>query len=134
LSQGTTYPLNPIPSDIRLEDIKFHKDHGNHKSASKFHEEITAIIQDDVEKGFALPLPIEKLPFIPNASVAPIGCHRQTTLNMLGEQVPKFRLTHDQFFPGPSGSSVNIRTDHSKLPPVMYRFFLKRIIHFILNL
>lgn len=100
----------------------------------KFSDTISKIIQDDVEKGFALPLPLEILPFIPNASIAPLGCHEQTTLNSLGERVPKFRLTHDQSFPGPSGTSVNLRVDHSKLPPIMYGFCLKRIIHYILSL
>jgi hypothetical protein len=56
------------------------------------------------------------------------------TINSLGDRVPKFRLTHDQSFPGPSGTSVNLRVDHSKLPPIMYGFCLKRIIHFILGL
>jgi hypothetical protein len=66
------------------------------------------MIQEDVEWGFALPLPIELLPYISNASIVPLGCHEQTTINASGEQVSKFRLTHDQSFPGPSGSSVNL--------------------------
>ncbi len=75
------------------------------------------MIKEDVEQGFAL-----------------LGCQEQMTINASGDRVPKFRLTHDQSFPGPSSTSVNLRVDQSKLPPIMYRFCLKRIIHFILGL
>jgi hypothetical protein len=43
-------------------------------------------------------------------------------------------MTHDQSFLGPSGSSVNSRVNHSKLPPCMYGYCLRRIIHYILGL
>ncbi len=134
LSDGATYPLQPVLPSICLDDIKYRKDRGNHKSASKFHDVMSKMIQEDAERGFALPLPIEILPHIPNASLAPLGCHEQTSINASGEQVPKLRLTLDQSFPGPSGTSVNLRVDSTKLPPIMYGFCLKRIIHYILDL
>jgi len=43
-------------------------------------------------------------------------------------------MTHDQSFPGPSGTSVNMRTQHDQLPPIVYGFCLKRVIHFIFHL
>jgi hypothetical protein len=134
LSSGATYPLHHIPTEIRNDDIAYHKERGNHKSALKISEKISTMIQEDVDRGFTLPLPIEILPYLPNASLAPLGCQEQSTINALGERVKKFRLTHDQSFPGPSGSSVNLRIDHSKLPPIMYGFCLRRIIHYILGL
>ncbi len=94
LCSGAPYRLKPIPTDICLEDIYFPQDRGGHKSASKFHDKITSIIQEDFEKRFALPLPIKIFPLIPNASVASLGCHKQMTINALGDHVPKFRLTH----------------------------------------
>ncbi len=73
-------------------------------------------------KGFALPLSIEILNLIPNASLAPLGCHEQETINELGEWIPKFWMTHDQSFPGPSSLSVNLRVIQELLPPCMYSF------------
>lgn len=67
------------------------------------------MIQEDVKHGFALPLPVEVLSHIPNASLAPLECHEQMTINTLGERVTKCHLTHDQSFSWPSGSSVNLR-------------------------
>jgi hypothetical protein len=92
------------------------------------------MIQEDVKHGFALPLPVEVLSHIPNASLAPLECHEQMTINALGERVTKYHLTHDQSFPWPSGSSVNLRVDSSKLPHIMYGFCFTCIIHYILGL
>jgi hypothetical protein len=38
LSYGANFPLQPILPDIRKEDIQYHKERGNHKSASKYKE------------------------------------------------------------------------------------------------
>jgi hypothetical protein len=134
LSKGATFPLLPIPDPIRQEDLIFHKDRGIHKSASKHSEKIQQLLKDDVERGFALILPVEVLPLIPNASLAPLGCQEQKTLNAAGDRVSKFRMTHDQSFLGPSGSSVNMRVETSKQPPCMYGYCLRHIIHYILSL
>jgi hypothetical protein len=45
---------------------------------------------------------------IPNASLAPLGCQTQESINEFGERITKHRMTHDQTFPGPSGKSVNL--------------------------
>lgn len=55
-------------------------------------------------------------------------------INASGDTVPKYRLNHDQSFPGPSGFSVNSTFDKSMLPLIRYGFCLKRIIHCILRL
>jgi len=134
LSEGATYPLRDIPKEIRKEDLVFHRDRGNHKSAQQFSEIITGIVKEDIERGFALILPIQVLDFIQNASIAPLGCIKQMTINSSGERIPKYRMTHDQSFLGPSGTSVNDRTIQEDLPPLVYGFCLKRIIHYIINL
>ncbi len=66
-------------------------------------------ITEDVACGFSLPLPTDLLFKIPNTSLAPLGCHKQEMINELEAQIPKYRMTHDQSFPGPSGLSVNLR-------------------------
>jgi hypothetical protein len=92
------------------------------------------IISEDVIRGFSLPLPLDVLFKIPDASLAPLGCHKQDTINEIGEKIPKYRMTHDQSFPGPSGLSVNLRVIKESLPPIMYSFVLLRIIHYICNI
>jgi hypothetical protein len=134
LLKGATFPLQQISSDQRKMDLIFHKERGNHKSAEKNNSVLSKLIQDDITRGFALPLPIEILKLIPNASLAPLGCQEQETINELGERIPKFRMTHDQTFPGPSLLSVNLRVIQDDLPPCMNSFVLIRSLHYIVNL
>jgi hypothetical protein len=44
------------------------------------------MINDNISRGFALPLPIDILPLLPNASLAPLGCVEQEMINELGEK------------------------------------------------
>jgi hypothetical protein len=95
LDKGATFPLQEMSNDKRAEDLKFHLDHGNHKSSFKYKSVMDTNISEDVSRGFALPLPINILSDIPNASLAPLGCHKQETINEKGAKIPKFRMTHD---------------------------------------
>jgi len=101
---------------------------------SHIQKKIQELIQEDIKIGFALILPVEILQFIPNSSLAPLVCQEQSTINTSGEKVSKFRMTHDQSFLGPSGSSVNMQVDTSKLPPCRYGHCLRCIIHYIISL
>jgi hypothetical protein len=124
LDQGATFSLDEISDFERHKDLVFHSNIGNHKSASKHHQVLREIIKDDVERGFALPLPITALHFLRKASLAPLGCAQQSLLDPSGNKTTKFQMTHDQSFPGPSNLSVNLRVQQIKLPPIMYSFVL----------
>jgi hypothetical protein len=58
----------------------------------------------------------------------------QSTINELGERIPKHRMTHDQSFPGPSLLSVNLRVIKEQLPQCMYSFVLLRTLHYIIDI
>jgi hypothetical protein len=130
LSEGVSFPLNYISPEDREQDLIFHANRGNHKSAIKNIEALRSIIKEDVEWGFALPLPIMALHFLPNASLAPLGCVKQSLVDVGGNCVVEFRMTHDQT----SNLSVNLRVQHDKLPPIRYSFVLMQMIHYILDL
>jgi len=134
LLEGATFPLSPISTEERKLDLDFHLNRGNHKSAIRNKNTLDDLINKDIKLGFALPLPIQSLFSIPNASRAPLGCQEQENINTNGERIPKFRITHDQTFPGPSGKSVNLRVIKDDLPPCMYSFVLSRILHYIVDL
>ena len=73
LDNGATFPLLPMSEEDRKSDIKFHLARGNHKSSTKNHKIISDIISDEVERGFALPLPISIIDNLTGASMAPLG-------------------------------------------------------------
>jgi len=100
----------------------------------KINEALHKLIEEDVIRGFALPLPISVIRKIPNASLAPLGCIEQESIDSQGNKIKKFRMTHDQSFPGPSGLSVNTRVLKEQLPPIICSYVLSRTIHYIVNL
>lgn len=101
-----------------------HRDRGDHKSTIKHREMLDKAIQEDITTCFALPLPIDIIHLIPNASLAPLGCIEQEINNERGEHISKYRMTHNQSFPGPSSSSVNKQVIKEALPSCMYSFVL----------
>jgi hypothetical protein len=134
LINGISFPLRPISSKDRKLDLEFHAARGNHKSAVKHQAALEKIIKNDITKGYTLPLLKEALFDIPNASLAPLGCVEQDTINERGERSTKFRMTHDQSFLGPSLHSVNERVVKECLPNCMYSFALLRILHYLVSL
>jgi len=71
LDEGATFPLQDVDDDSRHIDLQFHLERGNHKSLTKFEEFIDPVITEDIQRGFALPLPIEILPKLSGVSLAP---------------------------------------------------------------
>jgi hypothetical protein len=55
LDNRVTFPLLPIPQDLREKDLIFHQDQGNHQSALRYNQIIENIITDDIQRGYALP-------------------------------------------------------------------------------
>jgi hypothetical protein len=90
LKYGTSFPLDEISTSDREQDLIFHANRVNQQSTSKNLLALRSIIKEDVERGFASPLPIMALHFIPNASLAPLGCVRQSSVDMMGNPVAKF--------------------------------------------
>jgi len=134
LENGASFPLKPISNQDRKIDLEFHASRGNHKSAEKYQNALDDIINNDIHRGFALPLPTDILFELPGASLAPLGCIGQDTINERGKRTKKFRMTHDQSFLGPSQHSVNERVLKELLPNCMYSFALLQILHYIISL
>ena len=134
IDNGASFPLSTIDDITRRDDIDFFIKRGNHKSTMKYQDAMDKAITEDITRGFVLPLPLDIITSIPNASLAPLGCVKQDTITEQGLVTQKFRMTHDQSFPGLSGLSVNLRVIKSHLPPILYSFALLRSIHYIVNL
>jgi len=110
LDNGASFPLEDISDADRRADLEFHSNRGNHKSAQVHQEVLAELISEDVSRSFALPLPISVLHLLPGASLAPLGCVKQSSLDAQGNRTTKYRMTHDQSFLGLSKSSVNSRS------------------------
>jgi len=80
LDNGAAFPLDPISTEDRL---KVHKEQENHRSLSKFSTFIDPVISEDIERGFALPLPIDVMDNLPNSALAPLGCYKKLLSTLL---------------------------------------------------
>ena len=117
LTHGLKWPLQPLDEKDRIKDVKEALVFGNHKGAIKQQDLLKKLVTDDVIRGFALPLPLNKITQILGVLLAPLNIQVQNTINERGEIIPKNRLTHDQSWKWQSGTSVNSRVDTDKLMP-----------------
>ena len=120
------WPLSPLSNENRLLNIEDALNFGNHKGTNQQPELLTKLIQDDVNRGFALSLPLNKLKKIPDVLFRPLNIQLQKTINKCGKIIPnKDRMTHDLSWCWQSGTSVNNRVDEEKLTPCFYGCALK---------
>ena len=94
------------------------------------------MLQDEVARGWQLPLPLAAAMLIPGAVVGPVGMVHQTSIDKHTNPVKKFWLMHDQSFNVVRGSqtSINDRLDASQLTPCRYGRALLRFLHSLASL
>mmetsp|Transcript_1089 Transcript_1089/g.1714 ORF Transcript_1089/g.1714 Transcript_1089/m.1714 type:complete len:831 (+) Transcript_1089:2296-4788(+) len=134
LSQGVSYPMLPLSEQDRCNSLRHALARGNHSSIDHHTDIVHQAVQDDVLRGYILPLQRAAIESLQEAEVAPIGVVEQTTINEHGQIIPKFRSIHDQSFPPAFGPSINDRVLLDLLPPCKYGHTLHRIIHAIIAL
>lgn len=124
-----------LSEDERKREVQAVLNYGNHKSASESRERIRQLLRKDVEHGFALPLPTEKVTSLEGLLVQPIGMVEQMSINEEGGRTPKRRLTHDSSFcPNDERNSVNERVDLERYAELIYGNCMSRILHWIVAL
>jgi len=129
------YFKQEITEEERREDLRLAMDYGNHKSATKEEAEVERLLKKEVEHGFALPIPKERLEDIPGAILQPMGAAKQSTLTPTGQRVEKLRLTHDSSFNFTKDRrSVNDRIDEQAYNELIYGHCLQRVLHFVVAL
>lgn len=73
LSNGASYPLRKINQNERSQDTSFFLSCGNHKSVNQNEAVVLKLLQDDIEKGFPLMLPISVAHKLQNTFISPLG-------------------------------------------------------------
>ncbi len=103
LQFGASFPLLMITQEECITAILFHIERGNRKSAQKNKISLDNLISKDVNIGFTLPIWIDTIKMLPNASLAPLVCIKQTSINKEGEKLKNIEWTlisHFQAHPG----------------------------------
>eukprot|EP00956_Cyclotella_meneghiniana_P034348 scaffold103894_cov40-Cyclotella_meneghiniana.AAC.3 len=131
LQNGSLFPVTELDEETRLADLEAALARGNHKGASEKLDLLMKLVTKDVIHGYAMALPLNKLPRIPGVVLAPVNIQAQNTINEFGEIIAKDRLTHDQSFDFSPDSSVNSRVIAEELLPVRYGHCIRRIINWV---
>ena len=135
LKRGIKFPLEHTSIEIRKLDLASAIEFGNHKGIEKHPTIFTDLVNTDVQKGFALIIPFDKLTQLPGALLCPMNVIEQHTISDMGEIIDKQRACHDLSFPfPPSDTSVNSRVRKDDLQPCMFGHCIVRIIHYIIAL
>ena len=81
LAHGSKWPLQPLDEDDRIKDVKEALLFGNHKGAVKQQDLLVKLVTNDVIRGFALPLPLDKIAQILGVLLTPLNIQAQNTIN-----------------------------------------------------
>ena len=121
LTHGSRWPLQPLNKENQIKDIKETFVFGNHNSAIQQQDLLRKLVTDDIVRGFALPLPLDKIVHIPGVLFAPLNIQAQNTINKRSKIMPKNQLTYNQSWKWQSGTSVNSRIDADKIMPCYFQ-------------
>jgi hypothetical protein len=128
-SKGLAWPLLTLDNSKQLKDINNALRFGNHKGADQQQELLLKLVKDNAVRGFALPLPLNKINKILGILLAPLNIQLQKMINERGEIIPQNRLTCNQSWRWQLGTSDNSRVDKEKLMPCYFGKALKRLIN-----
>ena len=122
LSSGVEFPLEDLNPQLKQQDLIEGIEFGNHKGVQNNEQLFLSMMKEEVEHGFQLVIPIEKVPELEGGLVAPMNIIKQNATSELGEIVEKDRLTHNQSKVFGSGTSVNSRVKKEELQDCMFGF------------
>ena len=128
--ENSHWPLEDLPEELQIADVKEAIAFGNHKGATNNPVLLRELVEKDVKHGYGIPLPLRKAMQIPKLLFAPMNIQHQNTIDETGKIIDKERLTHDQSYKWHgSGTSVNSRVAKETLMPCMYGSCLRRLIN-----
>eukprot|EP00978_Attheya_sp_CCMP212_P039055 scaffold199454_cov24-Attheya_sp.AAC.1 len=134
LSNGATFPLEPLDEELRKKDLEEALAMGDHKGAMKQPQALENLMAEDVFRGYSLPIPLEKVTEIAGAIMAPQNVARQNNIDETGQIIKKDRLTHDQSWMFSSGApSINDRIREDEITPVQFGRTVSHVIHHIVS-
>ncbi len=81
LSDCSTWPLWPLDDSKQMKDIDSALKLGNHKGAKQQQELLLKLVKDEVNRGFALQLPLDNISLIPGIFFAPLNIQLLKTIN-----------------------------------------------------
>ena len=95
-------------------------EYSNHKGADNNKDLLCKMVNKDVIHGYALPIPLQKVPNLDGALLSPLNIQDQFGIHEKGKITGKKRLTHNQSMKFSLGTSINSRVIEEEIQDVMY--------------
>ena len=95
-------------------------EHGNHKSAEENNEIAKNLTQDNINKGFIIPLPCSIALLVKNREVYLVGLANNNTFDKNSISKIPYRLTHNLSFPIKKGIAINNWVEKGELSELRY--------------
>ena len=89
LKVGSSWPLLEIADQQQLDDVNEALTFTNHKGANLNKDLLKTLIEEDINHGFILPLPLDKIKQIPGVLLAPLNIINQNTIAESGHTIKK---------------------------------------------
>jgi hypothetical protein len=122
LTKGAIFPLDPINETTQKINLAEALKMENHKGTIKQPQVLENLMADDIQWGFSLPVPLERVIELDHAFMAPQNFAWQNSIDETGKIIEKDRLTHDQSWVYISGAPflMNNRVQEVELTPVQF--------------
>ena len=89
LTKGSRWPLKEISKEDRVADLQEAIQFGNHKGTTSKPGLLKELIKADIQHGYGLVIPLDKIKHIPGACLASMNIMHQFTLDASGDIVDK---------------------------------------------
>ena len=89
---GCKYLIENLDEVIRIAELKENLDYGNHKSASKHEDHLSAAMEKDIKRRWGLILPVSTAMEIPGLKLFSMGVNERFGIDDTREYLPKKRL------------------------------------------
>ncbi len=131
ITNGISYPASDLPEHTRVQELESQIEQGNQKSAltDDAIPVVTNLLKDDIIRGHSIIVTVDCLRKLNHCEVYPYGLQHQTSVDHLGNTIPKKRLTHNLSARKKSGLSINQRVKLDELTETQYGFALLRHLH-----
>jgi hypothetical protein len=117
LTEGSSWPLDPLDEEDRKKDLEEALSFGNHKGAEDNPDLLRELCNKDVIHGYSLVLPLKCAEKLEGLRINPMNIAHQNTIEDVGKIIGKDRLTNNMSMRFQSEVSLNDRVRQDELLP-----------------
>ena len=120
LTEGSSWPLDPLDEEDRKKDLEEALSFGNHKGAEDNPDLLRELCNKDVIHGYSLVLPLKCAEKLEGLRINPMNIAHQNTIDNVGKIIGKDWLMNNMSMRFQSEVSLNDRVRQDELLPCRF--------------